>query len=58
MQLCGVNTECIFDTIIAGPEVGAQTLKIVEEFEEILEEEGENPHHRPYQHICLETGRW
>ena len=39
IQLCGDNAECIFDTIVAGPEVGAETLEAVEEFEAILEEE-------------------
>ncbi|CAM9926139.1 unnamed protein product [Ascophyllum nodosum] len=38
-ELCGDNAECIFDTIVAGPEVGAETLEAVEEFEAILEEE-------------------
>lgn len=32
-QLCGENTECIFDAIVAGLDVGASTLAAGEEFD-------------------------
>ena len=40
MQLCGETIACIFDTIVAGPEVGAETLEAIEKFVALLADEG------------------
>lgn len=32
-QLCGANTECIFDAVVAGLTVGAATLAAGDEFQ-------------------------
>lgn len=39
-QLCGENTECIFDSIVVGLDEGAATLAAIQEFEAEVEAVG------------------